>query len=104
MSFRVYLLAAAAAAAVAIAIPVAASSQGGPQTINLTEHNKGSTFNYIAESTDWDPAHLAGRNIRIGIREHGMGAIMNGMAYHGGIRPSGAEGSGVDRNRTGARQ
>ena len=47
MSFRVYLPAAAAAAAVAIAIPVAASSQGGPQTINLTEHNKGSTFNYI---------------------------------------------------------
>ena len=46
MSFRVYLPAAAATAAVAIAIPVAASSQGGPQTINLTEHNKGSTFNF----------------------------------------------------------
>ena len=50
----------------------------------------GSTFNYIADSSDWDPKHLAGRNIRIGIREHGMGAIMNGIAYHGGVRPSGA--------------
>jgi transketolase len=50
----------------------------------------GSTFNYIAASTDWDEAHAGGRNIRIGIREHGMGAILNGIAYHGGVRPSGA--------------
>jgi len=50
----------------------------------------GSTFNYIAASTDWDQAHAGGRNIRIGIREHGMGAILNGIAYHGGVRPSGA--------------
>ena len=50
----------------------------------------GSTFNYIAASTDWDQAHPSGRNIRIGIREHGMGAILNGIAYHGGVRPSGA--------------
>ena len=49
-----------------------------------------STFNYIASSTDWDEAHEGGRNIRIGIREHGMGAILNGIAYHGGVRPSGA--------------
>jgi len=49
-----------------------------------------STFNYIASSTDWDEAHTGGRNIRIGIREHGMGAILNGIAYHGGVRPSGA--------------
>jgi transketolase len=49
-----------------------------------------STFNYIASRTDWDEAHEGGRNIRIGIREHGMGAILNGIAYHGGLRPSGA--------------
>jgi len=29
----------------------------------------------------------AGRNIRFGIREHGMGAISNGLAVHGGLRP-----------------
>ncbi|TMQ11511.1 MAG: transketolase [Deltaproteobacteria bacterium] len=28
-----------------------------------------------------------GKNLRFGIREHGMGAIGNGMLYHGGVRP-----------------
>jgi len=28
-----------------------------------------------------------GRNIHFGIREHGMGALVNGMAYHGGLLP-----------------
>lgn len=31
-----------------------------------------------------------GRNFHFGIREHGMGAALNGMALHGGIRPYGA--------------
>ena len=29
----------------------------------------------------------AGRNLRYGVREHGMGAISNGLAVHGGLRP-----------------
>lgn len=29
------------------------------------------------------------RNVHYGIREHAMGAIMNGMALHGGVRPYG---------------
>ena len=29
----------------------------------------------------------SGRNIHFGVREHAMGAICNGMAYHGGVRP-----------------
>jgi transketolase len=33
---------------------------------------------------DWN---YAGRNIHFGIREHGMGAITNGLAAHGGIIP-----------------
>jgi transketolase len=28
-----------------------------------------------------------GRNLRYGVREHGMGAISNGLAAHGGLRP-----------------
>jgi transketolase len=28
-----------------------------------------------------------GRNVRFGIREHAMGAMCNGMLYHGGVRP-----------------
>jgi len=31
----------------------------------------------------------AGRNLHFGVREHGMGAIMNGLAAHGGIIPFG---------------
>lgn len=31
-----------------------------------------------------------GRNIHFGVREHGMGAVVNGMAYHGGVIPFGA--------------
>ncbi len=31
-----------------------------------------------------------GRNFHFGVREHAMGSIVNGMAYHGGVRPYGA--------------
>lgn len=31
-----------------------------------------------------------GRNMHFGVREHGMGAIVNGMAVHGGLIPYGA--------------
>ena len=32
----------------------------------------------------------AGRNLHFGVREHAMGAIMNGLAAHGGVLPFGA--------------
>jgi transketolase len=32
----------------------------------------------------------AGRNLHFGVREHGMGAILNGLAAHGGTLPFGA--------------
>ncbi len=48
----------------------------------------GSTLNYIASDKDFDPSNRAGRNIRFGIREHGMAAIANGVAYDGLFRPS----------------
>lgn len=35
-------------------------------------------------------AAYAGRNIHFGVREHAMGAAVNGMAYHGGFLPYGA--------------
>jgi transketolase len=35
---------------------------------------------------DYSPGST-GRNLHYGIREHGMGAISNGMAAHGGLRP-----------------
>jgi transketolase len=61
-----------------------------PSLIGACADLYGSTFNYIQESKDFNVENRAGRNIRAGIREHGMCAILNGMAYHGGIRPSGA--------------
>jgi len=48
----------------------------------------GSTLNYIASSSDFEPAARSGRNIRFGIREHAMAAIANGIAYDGLFRPS----------------
>ena len=54
----------------------------------------GSTLNYIGDlkagDDDFKPGHRTGRNIRFGIREHGMCSIMNGIAAHGIFRPSGA--------------
>jgi transketolase len=40
----------------------------------------------IAGGGDLSPTEV-GRNLRFGIREHGMGAISNGLAAHGGLRP-----------------
>ena len=50
----------------------------------------GSTLNYIEGGEDFTRENHKGRNIRFGIREHGMCAIMNGVGYHGVFRPSGA--------------
>ena len=46
----------------------------------------GSTLNYIQSDKDFNPENRGGRNIRFGIREHGMCAILNGIAYHGIFR------------------
>jgi len=43
----------------------------------------------IAGSGDFSRTDRHGRNIRYGIREHAMGAVMNGMIQHGGVRPYG---------------
>ena len=50
----------------------------------------GSTLNYINDGGDFTSQTPEGRNIRFGIREHGMCAIMNGVGYHGIFRASGA--------------
>jgi len=40
-----------------------------------------------AVGQEWD---FSGRNIHFGVREHAMGAVVNGMAQHGGVIPYGA--------------
>lgn len=43
----------------------------------------------IKGEEDFQPAAYSGRNLRFGVREHGMGSILNGMALHGGVIPYG---------------
>ncbi|MCC6406417.1 MAG: transketolase [Planctomycetes bacterium] len=46
-----------------------------------------STKTSIEKGGSFDAANGAGRNVHFGVREHAMGAIGNGMLYHGGVRP-----------------
>lgn len=48
---------------------------------------RSSTKGWIEAGGDFDGGSGAGRNLRCGVREHAMGAIGNGLAYHGGLRP-----------------
>ncbi len=43
----------------------------------------------IKGSKDFQAGTYDQRNVRFGVREHGMGSLMNGMALHGGIIPYG---------------
>ena len=43
----------------------------------------------IKGAHDFQAGNYDQRNIRFGVREHGMGSIMNGMALHGGLIPYG---------------
>ena len=61
-----------------------------PSFISGSADLHGSTLNYIKDGGDFNPATPTGRNIHFGIREHGMCGIMNGIAYDGIFRPSGA--------------
>lgn len=48
-----------------------------------------STSTYMKGLGDFGP-ESNGRNMHFGIREHGMGSILNGMALYGGVIPFGA--------------
>jgi transketolase len=41
----------------------------------------------IKGEADFQPHSYGGRNLRFGVREHGMGSVSNGMALHGGLIP-----------------
>jgi len=61
-----------------------------PLVISGSADLHGSTLNYIKDGGDFDARNHAGRNIRFGIREHGMAGLLNGIAYDGIFRASGA--------------
>jgi transketolase len=49
-----------------------------------------STNTYVKSFGDFQADQYQGRNFHFGVREHAMGAILNGMALHGGLIPFGA--------------
>ncbi len=50
----------------------------------------GSTKTLMSCSESFSGTNPGGRNLHYGVREHGMAAVVNGMALHGGLIPYGA--------------
>jgi transketolase len=64
-----------------------------PNYISGSADLHGSTRNYINDGGNWGAGFdksYAGKNLYFGIREHAMGSIMNGIAYHGIFKISGS--------------
>lgn len=61
-----------------------------PYYISGSADLHGSTKNLIKNGGDFSKKNWKGRNMYYGIREHGMGAMMNGFAYYGLNKISGA--------------
>ena len=49
-----------------------------------------STLTLIGKSSDVSKSSFKGLNLRFGVREHGMGSVMNGLSYYGGFIPYGS--------------
>jgi len=60
-----------------------------PELIGGSADLAPSTLTWINDSPDFQSGSPQGRNIHFGVREHGMGAIINGMALHRGLIPYG---------------
>lgn len=56
---------------------------GGSADLNPSTHTN------VAGAGDFEPEISAGHNMHFGIREHAMGAILNGMTLHRGLIPYG---------------
>ncbi len=61
-----------------------------PELIGGSADLAGSTNVVFKNGGDVAAGSWGARNIHFGVREHGMGAIMNGLALHGGVRPVGS--------------
>ena len=60
-----------------------------PELIGGSADLSGSNLTVVKGATAFSATTPEGRNFHFGIREHGMGAIMNGMSLHGGVIPYG---------------
>ncbi len=60
-----------------------------PELLGGSADLTGSNKTDLKGAVDVQKGAFNGRYLRFGVREHGMGAIMNGMVLHGGIIPYG---------------
>jgi transketolase len=61
-----------------------------PELIGGSADLASSTNTIVKGAPSITPEDYSGRNYHFGIREHGMGSVMNGMSVHGGVVPYGA--------------
>jgi transketolase len=61
-----------------------------PNLIGGSADLESSTMTHMKDLGRFSPANYAGRNVYFGVREFAMGAIVNGMALHGGVKPFGS--------------
>jgi transketolase len=69
---------------------IAAMADALPELIGGSADLAPSTNVKIPDSPDFQAETPEGRNLHYGVREHAMGALVNGMAIHGGLIPFGA--------------
>jgi transketolase len=62
-------------------VPANPDIVGGSADLTPSNNTRVKTMQDIA------PGSYGGRYVRYGVREHGMGAILNGLALHGGVVP-----------------
>ncbi|GAC1516728.1 MAG: transketolase [Gemmatimonadaceae bacterium] len=61
-----------------------------PELMGGSADLAGSTNTMMKGVASFNPGSYGGRNMHFGVREHGMGSVMNGMALHRGVIPYGA--------------
>ncbi len=61
-----------------------------PEVIGGSADLAASTQVVFKDGGDVAAGNWHAKNIHFGVREHGMGAILNGLALHGGVRPVGS--------------
>ena len=80
--------------------PIATRAAGGkvmtaiapalPELVGGSADLHPSTKTYLSAYPAVQKGQYGARNLHFGVREHGMGGILNGMALHGGFRPYGS--------------
>jgi transketolase len=80
--------------------PIATREAGGkvmraladrlPELVGGSADLAPSTRTWLDGLGTFGPEDRTGRNIHFGVREHAMGTVVNGMAYHGGFVPFGS--------------